>query len=73
MILQVSLQITYSMNLFKRTGNMRRPFRTSFNELVDQNKQDLERDADLLNAIEKRVEDRQLRRLKKSNNKKALS
>ncbi|GAK10063.1 MULTISPECIES: FbpB family small basic protein [Geomicrobium] len=52
---------------------MRRPFRTSFNELVDQNKQDLERDADLLNAIEKRVEDRQLRRLKKSNNKKALS
>ncbi|GAK03849.1 hypothetical protein JCM19037_2205 [Geomicrobium sp. JCM 19037] len=44
---------------------MRRPFRTSFSELVDQNKQDLERDRDMLNAIEQRVEDRQLRRLKK--------
>ncbi|MBB6450671.1 hypothetical protein HNR44_002661 [Geomicrobium halophilum] len=49
---------------------MRRPFRTSFSELVDQNKQDLEKDADLLDDIEKRIEDRQLRRLKKQNNRK---
>ncbi|QQK75537.1 FbpB family small basic protein [Salicibibacter cibarius] len=53
---------------------MRRPFRTSFSELVDQNKQDLEQDSDMLESIERRVEDKQLRRLKKrSNQKKALS
>ncbi|SDJ11503.1 FbpB family small basic protein [Natribacillus halophilus] len=53
---------------------MRRPFRTSFSELVDQNKQDLERDAEMLDHIERRVEDKQLRRLKKNNRKKeALS
>ncbi|QDI92730.1 FbpB family small basic protein [Salicibibacter halophilus] len=49
---------------------MRRPFRTSFSELVDQNKQDLEQDSDMLEYIERRVEDKQLRRLKKRSNQK---